>query len=48
MKMSKGARAELKMMSVADKKKIVSSTRILLQARLVGPAFANMISRNYK
>lgn len=48
MKLTKSARAELKLMSATDKKKVVSATRTLLQARLIGPAFANMIGRNYK
>jgi hypothetical protein len=48
MKLSKSARAELKLMNVAEKKKVVSATRTLLQARLIGPAFANLVGRNYK
>ena len=48
MKMTKSARAELKLMNQSEKKKVVTATRTLLQARLVGPAFANLVGRNYK
>jgi len=48
MKLSKTARAELRLMSATDKKKVITAVRTLLQARLIGPKFATMISRNYK
>jgi hypothetical protein len=48
MKMTKQARAELNMMSMTDKKKVVSATRTLLQARLIAPALAKLVTRNYK
>ena len=47
MKLSKTARAELRLMTVAEKKKVITAIRTLLQARLIGPKFAMMVQRNY-
>lgn len=47
MKLSKTARAEMRLMSATDKKKVITAIRTLLQARLIGPKFAMMVQRNY-
>jgi len=47
MKITKTARAKMRLMSAAEKKKVLSSTRALLDAGLMGAKRAMMIIRNY-
>ncbi len=46
--MNKGARSKKRLMTSAEMKKIVSATRVLLDAGLVSPKRADMIARNYR
>jgi hypothetical protein len=48
MKMNKGARSKKRLMTSAEMKKVVSATRVLLDAGLVSPKRADMIARNYR
>jgi hypothetical protein len=48
MKLSKNARARMKLMTSAEKKKIVSAARTLFDFGLVSAKRAEMIARNYR
>ena len=48
MKLSKNARARMKLMTSTEKKKIVAAARTLFDFQIITAAKANMISRNYK
>ncbi len=48
MKLSKMSRARLKLMTSAEKKKIVSASRTLFDFGLMSAKRAEMIARNYK
>jgi hypothetical protein len=48
MKLSKQARARLKLMTSAEKKQIVSSARKLFDMGILSAKRAEMIARNYK
>jgi len=48
MKISKRARARLKLMTAAEKKKITSAARTLFDFGLISTKRAEMIARNYR
>jgi len=48
MKMNKGARSKKRLMSQAEMKKVISATRVLLDAGIISPKRADMIARNYR
>ena len=48
MKLSKTARARLKLMTSAEKKKIVAAARTLFDFQIISAERAEMIARNYK
>jgi len=48
MKLSKNARARLKLMTSAEKKTIVSSARKLFDFGLISAKRAELIARNYR
>jgi len=48
MKLNRYARARLKLMSAAEKKKIVAAARTLLESGMISPKRAEMIARNYR
>jgi hypothetical protein len=48
MKLSKNARARLKLMTSAEKKQIVASARKLFDFQIISAKRAEMIARNYK
>tara|TARA_Y100001963_G_C6746640_1_gene431955 strand:+ start:183 stop:329 length:147 start_codon:yes stop_codon:yes gene_type:complete len=48
MKLSKHARARLKLMTSAEKKQIVASARKLFDFGIISAKRAEMIARNYK
>jgi len=47
MKLTKTARAKLKLMTQAEKSAVKKATKTLLDASLLGPKQALLISRNY-
>jgi hypothetical protein len=48
MKLGKNARARMKLMTSAEKKKIVAAARTLFDFGLLTASRATMIARNYK
>jgi hypothetical protein len=48
MKLSKMAKARLKLMTSAEKKAILSASRKLFDFGLISPKRAEMIARNYR
>lgn len=48
MKISKNARARLKLMTAAEKKKITGAARTLFDFSLISAKRAEMIARNYR
>ena len=48
MKLSKNARARMKLMTSAEKKKIVAAARTLFDFQVITADRANLIARNYK
>ena len=48
MKLSKMARTRLKLMTSAEKKKIVAAARTLFDFQIISSKRAEMIARNYK
>jgi hypothetical protein len=48
MKLSKNARSRLKLMTAAEKKKIIGAARTLFDFQIISAKRADMIARNYK
>jgi len=48
MKLSKSARARLKLMTAAEKKKVAAAARALFDFQLISAARAMLIARHYK
>ena len=48
MKLSKQARARMKLMTAGEKKKIRDASRTLFDFGLMSPKRAEMVARNYK
>ena len=48
MKISKQAKARLKLMTSAEKKKVLSATRTLFDFQIISAKRAEMLARSYK